>query len=294
MIDPNFLVIGAQKGGTSWLARMLGQHPEIFIPRRKELHFFNLRDNYARGIDWYRTQFEGWAGERQIGECTPTYLWVRDAPDPVKAALRAHERFPIEFEEYGYLNRNMAELIWKHYPDLKLIVTLRDPVERAISGFMHSIRARRISPRSRILDVGGQHGILGMGFYHGQLLKWMEYFPRDRFLFLVYEEDIVRNKSRTLREVFRFLEVDPDFEAQGQAASVNPRASNLYLYLHYYAPWLPVGRLKRVPFLRRLDLPPIRVTDSDRAELYEIFRSGYGELEELLGRSLSCWERRPA
>jgi hypothetical protein len=291
MTDPNFLVIGAQKAGTSWLARMLRQHPDIFIPKRKELHFFNVKANYARGIDWYRSQFEGWTTERRIGECTPTYLWVQDAPEAVQLPSKRQGCRRIEFEEYDYLNRNMAELAWKHYPNLQLIVSLRDPVERAVSGFLHSIRARRISPRSRIHDVGGEHGILGMGFYRGQLLEWMKFFPRERFLFLIYEDDIVQNKQRTLREIFRFLDVDPDFEVENQLVSINKRASNLYLYLNYYTPWIASGRLNHIPLVRDLDLPPIRVDEDDRAALYEIFRTEYEELEKLLGRSLNSWAR---
>jgi len=79
MVDPNFMLIGAQKCGTSWLAAMLRQHPDIFVPEKKELHFFNLKSNYARGIEWYRKQFDGWSGQKLVGDCTPNYLWEQSA-----------------------------------------------------------------------------------------------------------------------------------------------------------------------------------------------------------------------
>ena len=290
MVDPNFMLIGAQKCGTSWLAAMLKQHPEIYVPEKKELHFFNVNSNYARGIEWYRKQFEGWAGQPRVGDCTPAYLWERDATEAFQNTFRNHDQSPISFSTHDFLNRNNAKRVWRHYPDLKLIVTLRDPVQRSISGFMHSIRARRISPRSRILDVCGQHGILEMSIYYQQLMEWMKFFPKEKFLFLVYEEDIRRNKSETLRKVFRHLEVDPDFDAVNPEVTHNERACNLYMYLNYYAPWLPSGRLNRISALRRYNFPTIRVTDSDRAKLYDFFRPEYSRLEELLGRSLAVWE----
>ena len=85
MADPNFLLIGAQKAGTTWISAMLREHPQIFLPQRKELHFFNRRDNYERGLEWYRAQFGQHQGEPAIGECTPNYLWVSDAPEELLA-----------------------------------------------------------------------------------------------------------------------------------------------------------------------------------------------------------------
>jgi len=76
MPDPNYLVIGAQRCGTTWLAETLGQHPDIYVPRPKEIHFFNHSENYAKGIDWYRSRFPGYEGQRAVGEFTPNYFWV--------------------------------------------------------------------------------------------------------------------------------------------------------------------------------------------------------------------------
>ena len=262
-------------------------------PEKKELHFFNLKSNYARGIEWYRKQFDGWSGQKLVGDCTPNYLWEQNAADSVQKALRTRGQLPNQFEKYDFLNSNAAKLIWRQYPDLKLIVSLRDPVERAISGFMHFIRVRDISPRSRILDVCGQQGILALGFYYGQLLEWMKYFPRDRFLFLIYEEDIVQNKSQTLREVFCHLGVDDDFEPKDQFVVRNKRPCNLYMYVNYYAPWLPgKTRLNHIPILQRYKVPPISVTADDRTTLYELFQPEYRKLEKLIGRSLEVWQRR--
>jgi len=65
---PTFLLIGAQKAGTTWISAMLRAHPEVFVPRAKELHYFNLKENHARGMDWYLGQFGEYAGQKAIGE----------------------------------------------------------------------------------------------------------------------------------------------------------------------------------------------------------------------------------
>src|SRR5262249_40448697 len=75
MASPNFIIIGAQKSGTTWLARHLRNHPEVFLVRG-EIHFFDKDFNFARGRDWYESQFAAATTHRAIGEKTPEYLWA--------------------------------------------------------------------------------------------------------------------------------------------------------------------------------------------------------------------------
>jgi len=277
------MLIGAQKAGTSWLDAMMRQHPEIFLPKTKELHFFNMRNRYEQGLDAFRACFEGYAGETAVGECTPAYLWVNDGPTQPDRA--------ITFQQYPFLIRNIAEVIHRHYPELKLIVSLRNPVDRAVSSFLHAIRDRKFSPRSRILDVAGQQGILGMGFYASHLQEWLRYFPADRFLFLIYEEDIVEQKARTLRRVFQHLDVDPDFTPAQSDAVYNERSGDLFLYLNWYFPRLTPRALKRYRFVRHLPCPRIRVLPEERAKLAEIYQPDIEQLEVMLDRSLDVWRK---
>jgi hypothetical protein len=73
MPAPTFLCIGAQKCGTTWLATAVSQHPEVGTGRKKELHFFDQREAYARGLDWYESQFRTGPETRAVGEFTPNY-----------------------------------------------------------------------------------------------------------------------------------------------------------------------------------------------------------------------------
>jgi hypothetical protein len=119
---PAFLIIGAQKAGTSSLFRYLSQHPDIRLPKRKELHFFDLQ--YSNGIDWYERLFpRKKIIKRQItGEASPFYLF--------------HPLVP--------------ERVFNHYPNIRLIVLLRNPVDRAYSHF-HMERNRNAEPEDSFM-----------------------------------------------------------------------------------------------------------------------------------------------
>jgi len=278
---PDFLLIGAQKSGTSWLAHMLRQHPDIYIPPTKELHFFNERENYQRGIDWYLHQFENHEGAVSIGECTPNYLWVGEIPDYVS------REFPIRFSRYPQLRTDTHELVHRHFPNVKLLVSLRSPVDRAISSYYHAIRARRVSPRSSILDAGGREGIIAMGFYHEQLSAWLGLFPRNRFRILIYEEDIRHRRERTVASIYQHLGVDSTFHPTHIDLPRNRRASQVFMRVNYYSPLL-ARRFRRV--ISRLDkIEAIPINSKDRIGLTEIYEEEIRRLEQLLGRSLDVW-----
>jgi hypothetical protein len=134
MPAPTFLCIGAQKCGTTWLARAVRQHPEVGPGRRKELHFFNHRDAYERGLDWYESQFRPGPRTRATGEFTPNYWWTKGTAT-----------------SFHYLG--CADRIADAYPGIQLIVCLRDPVERAISAYFHHMKAGRYAPSVSLLDA---------------------------------------------------------------------------------------------------------------------------------------------
>jgi len=82
MPAPTFLCIGAQKCGTTWLARAVKQHPQVSPGKKKELHFFNHRDAYDRGLEWYEAQFRSRPQTRATGEFTPNYWWTTGTDVP--------------------------------------------------------------------------------------------------------------------------------------------------------------------------------------------------------------------
>ena len=136
MPAPTFLGIGAQKAGTTWLFSMVAQHPGVVSGKRKELHYFNLPTRYDRPREWYEGEFdvpEGGVGGRAVGECTPAYLWTTGDPSTLEG----------EKHVLGTAERVAALYGPGTGHDLRLVVCLRDPVDRAPPSLRHPPPPRR-------------------------------------------------------------------------------------------------------------------------------------------------------
>ena len=276
--EPNFLLIGAQKCATSWLKHNIDRHPDVFTPVKDELHFFNKRNNYRKGIEWYRAQFGGYSGQIAIGESTPNYFWTSENEE--------------EIDKYE-LNCDIPKLVKKHYPNIKLILSLRNPVDRAVSAYYHHIRKGRINPNSRILDVGSQYGIISMGFYDVHLKKWFECFDPNSFLILILEEDIAANNyQNVLKKVYEFIGVNSSFSSKYASDKVHTMRSNFYTHLSYYIPQsLAKGLNEIVPSTwKEADFWKITVSNSEIEQLAEIYERHNEELSALIGRRIQSWQ----
>ena len=207
---PDFLIIGAQKCGTTSLFHYLGQHPQLVPSFGKEVHYFDggltpSDDNFGKGERWYRANFPLRRtikrGDRTF-EASPLYMFHPLAP------------------------RRIHDLL----PRAKLIALLRNPTERAISHYFHSKQRgledlsisdalhredERLAP---VMKSGAynssafiHHSYQSRGLYLPQLQRYLEYFSRERILILSSEE-LFSRPAQTLRTVFEFVEVDPAFE----------------------------------------------------------------------------------
>jgi len=200
---PDFLIIGAQKGGTSSLAFYLSQHPSIRFSINKEVHFFDK--NYFLGLNWYKSFFPFKLTNRNnsFGEATPFYLFHPHCPRRIKETL----------------------------PDVKLIVLLRNPIDRAISHYNMQVRkgnevnksfeeaimletARTEKEMKKTLEdetynnpTLQRFSYLERGKYYKQIKNWFNYFNQDQFLFLK-SEDFFSNPINTLNEVSTFLNIE--------------------------------------------------------------------------------------
>lgn len=276
MALPTFLIIGAQKSGTSWLANKLRQHPDVFIPRG-EIHYFDKEFNLTKGIEWYREKFREAAGAIAVGDKTPDYLWT-DGCGVEGYMPGAHQR----------LHRTI--------PQARLVILLRNPVERAISAVNHIIRTGRISPLHKIDDllVGKKshlvegHGIIDKGRYHRQLQAYRECFASSQMLVLIFEEDVVANATGGLSKVCPFIGVDPSFEFVIDDRKINAfNRSQVGLTVEYYLPFL-----KRLSRRMERHLPARKAYPSESAvrKLYGIYEQDNEKLFEFLGRRVHAWE----
>jgi hypothetical protein len=210
---PSFVVIGAQKAGTTSLYHYLGFHPNIALSDQKEVHFFDL--NFERGTGWYRSRFPTFVADTlhqrrtgssfKVGESSPYYLFHPHTP----ARLR--------------------ELL----PEARLIALLRNPADRAISHYQHERRKgreplsleqaiaseeTRLAPELERIERDPsfrgyehrRHSYLARGRYAEQFERWHRYFPREQILVLK-SEDFFRDPASVYQTVLRFLEV-PEWE----------------------------------------------------------------------------------
>ena len=185
---PDFVIIGAQKGGTSFLYYLLTRHPLVEPAARKELHFFDQPEHFDKGAEWYRRCFPRVGskdGQRSItGEATPYYLF-----DPPVA-------------------ERMAEIV----PKAQLIALLRNPIDRAYSHYQMQVK-RGTEPRSFEEAIEQQHSsYVSRGIYVDQLLRWFEFFSKEQMLILK-SEDFFERPVETLKVVLTFLDL-PDWQPE--------------------------------------------------------------------------------
>jgi hypothetical protein len=196
---PDFLIIGAQKAGTTALYTYLRRHPSITGPAWKEVSFFDRQ--YTRGAAWYRGNFPLRSSGRTVGEASPSYLFHPLAPQRVAALL----------------------------PDVKLIAILRDPVDRAYSHYRHEValgreqlsfedalaaeEERTAGEVERMIADPGyfsrgwwDHTYVSRGLYAVQLERWLAAFTRDRLLVLTNDE-LSERPAETYARTLRFLGV---------------------------------------------------------------------------------------
>ena len=190
---PTFVIIGAQKSATRWLRTNLGQHPDIFTVS-SEMHFWNNKHRVdSRGLEWYREQFEGWAGEPIVGEATPGYMIWRHHP--------------------SYVAQRMKE----HHPDVRLIAILRNPIDRAQSAMLHHMRRQRIPAGAKLVDVAREHRpsesdwfcLVSGGWYAASLEPFLDRFG-DQLLVLLHD-DVAADPVRPYEAALRHVGADPTF-----------------------------------------------------------------------------------
>lgn len=180
---PDFVGVGAQRSGTSWWFELIMSHPEVMRPsrRRKELHFFDrfshqpMKDVH---IERYYTRFGREPGTI-VGEWTPRYMSDFWTP----------------------------ELLRRAAPDAKLLILLRDPIERYRSGFVHRHRTGAPEGRRRALVA---HEAIARGNYATQLKRVWRHFPREQVLVLQYEQ-CAADPATHYRRTLEYLGIDPSF-----------------------------------------------------------------------------------
>jgi hypothetical protein len=194
--EPDFLIIGAQKSGTSSLFRYIAQSPHFCRPASKEVHYFDR--SYDKPFDYYRKMFPKTAGLDFTGEASPSYLFYDFVPERVAV----------------------------HMPGIRIVATLRNPIGRALSHFHHNKRRGKflnvhgqdittfeehvehnlrmeITPQTSPFDLKNFH-IIERGFYKDQIENWLRHFPRDQYHFIDFDV-LTADPQAEVDRLMRFL-----------------------------------------------------------------------------------------
>jgi len=275
MSKPVFIGVGVQKCASTWIHRILEDHPQVFVSNPKEIDFFSY--HYHFGFHWYEKHF---SGGMVTGENSPSYF--------------CDSRVPKRVQEYD--------------PNMKIIVCLRDPVERLVSHHAHEVRLGHVDtslPFSAALQNNPMY--VEQSMYAKYLKQWLAVFPRAQVLILL-QENIRLKPEEIAKELYAFLGVDTEFQSsfleKKANPSIKPKFAGLEGVLKQSAKYLRalgldflVKRVKHLPWVHKARQKNMRnihhilpaLTEDDFRSLDATFRSDLEHLQLLTGLDLSSW-----
>lgn len=273
---PTFLLLGAQRAGTTWIHESLAQLPQVTVPRHtKEVHFFDR--HYSRGTDWYRSFFHqsfSSSSGLAVGESTPSYLFDPRVPARICGTI----------------------------PGARLVAVLRNPIDRAYSHYgLHVRRYGEHGSFRRFLSKCPE--AVARGLYADQLERYLALFSREQLLVVKFE-DLVRDPFGGLAAIAHHIgaglvdleRVSPPFRNRSGHSALNPRFAALAGQTAQGLRSLGCHRLvdvvKRNRVVRHLDRvgrPLDSISKQDGEALRELYQGPNRRLVQLLGERFQ-WE----
>lgn len=280
---PDFILAGAQKSGTTSLHNYLEKHHRVFFPKQpQELHFFDIDENYNKGLTYYEQFFAEVEPEHTaVGQTSPLYIYEPETPSRIANLL----------------------------PQVKLIFILRNPVDRAYSHYWHSVKKgyetlvfeEALAVETDRLEQGFEqrrnYSYVDRGYYYRQLKRFLQYFSAEQIL-VVLTENLSRETAQTIDKCCDFLKI----ERQGTeiANSLNEKRWNTsgiprFAYIQRLtAPWRfksplidkLIWRIDRLN-LKQIHYPPL--ASATRNKLGATFAEENKRLAELFDLDLSVW-----
>jgi hypothetical protein len=276
MPQPNFLIIGAMKSGTTSLYRYLEAHPEVCLSGVKEPGFFVEERAWSQGWEWYDSLFQPSARTKAVGEGSTHYT-----------------KYP--------LHERVAEKIAQHLPAVKLIYIMREPVARSVSHYWHMYHHWH-ETRSMLRAMKEESQYVDFSCYAMQLEQYFRHFPREQFYFASFER-LKETPRDVVRECFEFLGVDETFvpHVLGQAFNESPpqvRKTRGLVHRIRWSPWwtriAPYCPARLKQFGKQLEFTRVerpRETPQAVSEyLRPIFADENQRLFELIGQQFTEWK----
>lgn len=279
-----FLGIGAQKCASTWVYKILQEHPDVFVSDPKELDFFS--HNYNCGFQWYLKYFNEGIDKKIFGEISPSYFYDRSAP----------------------------KRVFDYNPEMKIIITLRDPIDRAYSNHLHEIRIGHYTGDDLSFEAGLENNPMYVyqSLYATHLKSWLEYFGKDQLLILIQEE-IGNAPLESVIKTYDFLNIDkaykPDFLERRSNVSYSEKLKGIDKSLKTLGGigrklglGFAINNIREHAFIRNLralnkkhlseDVPPM--DQQTRIKLEKLFVNEIDELKILIGRDDVPWKTKYA
>ena len=295
MVLPNFLIIGSGRSGTTSLHSYLDAHPEVFMSEIKETNFFAFENRQhlygGPGAKWlikgsvsirrdYEALFDGADTYKAVGESSPRYLYTPEALHNIKSSL----------------------------PDAKLIVILRNPVERAYASYTglrrdglekcSTFKAALADQDRRISENWALGRYIEVGYYAKHLKNVFDLFPRDQVRIYLYE-DLRDDPTSLLKDLFGYLDVSRDFvpnmcERKNESGIIsNPVLRTIWtgsaMARTMVRPYVPLQMRHMAGKLLVRNLKKTPMEDEMRSVLEKELRPDILSLQDLVQRDLSGW-----
>ena len=283
-MTPDFILIGAGKSGTTSIHAYLADHPQVCTNQKKELYYFTDSTTQRKMRHWgvigslqeYEEQFSHQKEGQKIIEVSTVY----------------------------YNNAGAAKLIYEHNPNVKLLMILRDPSQRAFSDYMMKIRgARSIGPVEEEL-ANPDSIMVRRGQYYSQIQSFLEYFPRENFRVFFFE-DFVKDRKKFYESLCDFLGIEailPQKQYHGRKGGQpkkmwlhklltkkNPIRDTAAAVMRRFVPAQQRQSLRTK--LVKSNMEKARLPSATRAQLIDIYREEIDQLEQLLNVDLEHWKK---
>lgn len=299
-IKIDFIGLGAAKSGTTWISKCLEEHPQVCFSKPKETVFFNREVIIFREPNIFTNKNKCFSEYRTKGITEYAKYFKHCNKKNIKG------EWSVE-----YLNDPLtASEIKGEFPDVKLLICLRNPIERAYSHFHYFQHIHKFETSSMSFEEAlVKHPIpyIYKSLYYSRLKPYFELFPRENILILIYE-DIKENPKRFIRNIYKFLEIDEFFIPSSLDKKINnvtalkyphlikvyPTISNLLrkIKLGFLIRIFKKTRLKKIIKLteskKTLERSPIK--HETREYLQSKFKEDIENLEKLVGRNLDIWK----
>lgn len=286
---PNFLIVGAQKAGTTSLFDILNQHSQVFLPPEKELHFFDHKTEVEKGLEHYASYFSNAGAAIATGEVSPLYLFYPDVAPLIRSMLGREIKIII-------LLRNPSERAFSHYKMMFAGGYEKRPFQQAIADNM--ARLQNGISFDRITSY------LDRGFYAFQLKNYFDHFPSENIRVILFEEDFVENRKAAISSIQKFLGVDHE-ELSVHVKSyptVKPRSKMADRLLNtdhpvnqFFKKLIPSKSLRMLLKYRLNEANSQAILARDEFEtlkpqlISEVFYDDIKATEKLIGRDLGRW-----